>query len=343
MFAKLEINQTKQWGLLVVFTNSGSVENLSSYIYRKFLKSNRQMIYPKRIFFYLIAAVLFYSCYPGNKQNGQPVLVVNNADNRFADYWYGGEGEINTYDLEQSRYGEIRRGEAIMVFVTEPFDKKSQVKLDNPDRPGAEKISVLKLNHIRRFVTGIYDYSMMQSVFTPIDLNKKKYTLKTTTTSQDWCGHTFLQLNLESDRYKVSGFSYFESEGDEVTKIQAELLEDELWTQIRINPDHIKEGNCEVIPSAFYSRLMHDPLKSKQARVRKEKKGEISQLILEYAHLDRTVTIDYTVNFPHKIVAWTEVQDGKVMSKGKLKASVKSAYWREHDNRHEYLRDSLGI
>ncbi len=285
-----------------------------------------------------------HSCHPGSNHSGQTVLVANSlSNNSFADYWYKGEGELNTFELEQFRYGEMRKGEAVMVFVTEDFSKSKQVKLDNPDKHLGDKVSVMKLNHIRRFVTGIYDYSMMQSVFTPIDFLKYPKSLKATMTSQDWCGHVFTQLNLEGDRYKATGFSYFEKESDSTTKLKTDMLEDELWTRIRIAPEGIKEGNYEIIPSTFYSRLAHEPLKAKQARLRKEKDNNTSFLILEYLHLDRTITIGYTSDFPHKILSWTEMQGGSLMSKGKLKASVKTAYWRQHDNKHEFLRDSLGI
>ena len=293
---------------------------------------------------FITATLLNFGCHPGNKPTGKTVLVANNlTDDSFADYWYKGEGELNTFELEQSRYGEMRRGEAVMVFVTEDFSKSKQVKLDHPDKHPNDKVSVMKLNHIRRFVTGIYDYSMMQSVFTPIDFSKHPKSLKVTMTSQDWCGHVFTQLNLDGDSYKEKGFSYFESEGDATKKIKADMLEDELWTRIRLDPESLEEGNYHMIPSTFYSRLAHDPLKTKQARLRKEKQNDISVIILEYLHLDRTITIGYMPEFPHKILSWKELQDGKLLSKGKLKASVKSAYWRQHDNKHESLRDSLGI
>ena len=299
--------------------------------------------YPLYLFLSVWLTAILQGCYPGSNPNNQTVLVENTVGNNFADYWYSGKGELNTFDLDQLRYGEMRKGETVMVFVTEDFSKSKQVKLDNPAQHPNDKISVLKLNHIRRFITGIYDYSMMQSVFTPIDQDKKKSSLKLTTTLQDWCGHTFFQMNKDNDGYKISSFSYFEEEGDEVTKLNADLLEDEIWSLIRINPNHLPEGTYNVIPSTFYSRLAHDPLKAKQARIRKEKQEHINYLILEYLHLDRTLTIGYMPSFPHKILSWTEMQDGQLMSKGKLKASVKSAYWREHDNKHEHLRDSLGI
>ena len=300
-------------------------------------------INPTLSFLYLLITILFSNCSSNGSPVSQTVLVENAIGNSFAGYWYTGEGELNTFDLEQSRYGEMRKGEAVMVFVTEDFSKRDQVKLDNPDQHPNDKVSVLKLNHIRRFITGIYDYSMMQSVFTPIDQNNKSQSLKISTTAQDWCGHTFLQMNKDRDSYMVSGFSYFETEGDRTIKLKADLLEDEIWNLIRINPESIAEGNYNVIPSTFYSRLSHDPLKAKQARVRREKQEHVDLLILEYLHLNRTLTIGYMPSFPHKILSWEEIQNDQLMSRGKLKASIKSAYWRQHDNQHEYLRDSLGI
>ena len=301
--------------------------------------------------FLLLSSLMFsfwtLSCDIKNPPDNQTetVLVANDKDDRkkFDTYWYSGEGEVNTFEFEQSRYGERRKGEAIMVFVTEPFSKKKQVKLDDPTSTKEDVTVILKLNHIRRFVTGIYDYSMMQSIFTPINLNKTSNTLKVTTTSQDWCGHSFMQTNFDEGQYKISGFSYFESEGDKVTKLKSDLLEDELWTQIRINPDNIKEGNYDFIPSNFYTRLSHDKLQTKQARIRKQQGANVNFLILEYLHLDRTMTISYTPSFPYKIISWTEVQNGETLSKGKLKASIKSAYWQKHGNQDEHLRDSIGL
>ncbi|HHM20604.1 MAG TPA: hypothetical protein ENJ20_01155 [Bacteroidetes bacterium] len=286
--------------------------------------------------------LLAIGCFSADNADTPSVLVSNNkVESDFASYWYNGEGELNTYRLEQSRYGEMRDGEVVMVFVTEPFSKSKQVKPDHPAKNGTDKISVIKLNHIRRFSTGVYDYSMMQSVFTPVDLTTWKKTLKTTVTSQDWCGHTFYQLNYEGGKYKVRGFSYFEKEGDQTTTLKADLLEDELWTRLRINPNHLKEGVYHVIPALFYSRLAHQPLKPRQARLRKVKKENHTELLLEYLHLDRTLIISYLPDFPHKIIAWEEIQDGRPLSRGWLRASIKSAYWQQHDNRHTGLRDSL--
>ena len=99
----------------------------------------------------------------------RPSNLEENADaehTQFNEYWYAGLAEVSGYDLLQSRYGEIHEGKAAMIFVTEPFSKKKQVKLDNPGQAGKDNTSVLKLNSTRKFLTGIYPYSMMTSVFT---------------------------------------------------------------------------------------------------------------------------------------------------------------------------------
>jgi len=39
----------------------------------------------------------------------------------FKEYWYAGNAEITSYKLDQARYGELREGTSVLVYVTEPF------------------------------------------------------------------------------------------------------------------------------------------------------------------------------------------------------------------------------
>ena len=95
----------------------------------------------------------------------------------FKNYWYAGKAEVNAYNLDQSRYGENRDGKAMLIFVTEGFSKSKQVKLDDPEAAGNDKVTVMKLNYTKNFVTGIYPYSMMLSAFTATD--RTEVSLKT--------------------------------------------------------------------------------------------------------------------------------------------------------------------
>ena len=96
----------------------------------------------------------------------------------FAQYWFQGKAEVNHYKLEQNCYGEMRKGYAVLVFVTEDFTSK-QVKADNSDCSVSGAVPVMKFTPNRKFITGIYDYANMTSVFTPLDAIKHPQTFQT--------------------------------------------------------------------------------------------------------------------------------------------------------------------
>ncbi len=259
----------------------------------------------------------------------------------FNDYWYQGKAELSTYDVVQERYGETRSAEQVNVFVTEDFSKKKQVKLDDAVSAGDDRVPVLKLNAVRRFHTGIYDYSIMSSIFSPVDGSP---TLKTTCTVQDWCGQVFFQTNLEKSGIRARSFSYFETESDTDLWLPLILLEDELWTKVRLGPDKIPVGKINILPSDVYVRLRHKPFQPEAAELKIEQSGVESTLKINYLNIPRSLSIRYETASPHRILGWEETGgNGAVQSKGTLKASLMSAYWAQHDNSHSPLRDSLKL
>ncbi len=258
----------------------------------------------------------------------------------FNEYWYQGKAELSTYTVTQDRYGEIRNAEQVNVFVTEDFSKQKHVKLDDPAKAGTDRIPVLKLNSIRRFHTGIYDYSIMQSVFTPVDATP---TLKTTCTVQDWCGQVFAQTNLEAGGYQLRSFSYFESEGDQDMRLALSVLEDDLLLRIRLNPEGIPTGAVNVMPSVLYSRIRHRPYQVQSADLQIEKGEKESVLHLKYSGIQRSLDIRFETASPHRILGWEETDGGKLTSKGVLKTSRMETYWSENSNKFSNLRDSLQL
>jgi len=302
-----------------------------------------------------IACLLFlFSC--GNEISSptpskNPLAVqTKNTSNPFKDYWYQGKAEITNYDLQQARYGEMREGTAVLVFVTEEFSKKNHVKLDAPSRNPKDAIPVLKLNMTRKFNTGIYPYSMMMSSFTPIDLKKNPNVLKVTNTSQEWCGHTFMQLNLGKYSYDSQLFSYFESEGDEKTRLERTFVEDELWSKIRIDPSSLPQGNIDIIPSTTFARLKHIKFKNEKAIANLKEKGNEMHYQLDYKNLDRKLTIVFEKAFPHQINSWEETyKDGygagakTLTTKGTRKKSILLDYWSKNRNEDDHYRKELGL
>lgn len=261
----------------------------------------------------------------------------------FGDYWFQGKAEVNSYSLEQERYKEMRKGDAIMVFVTEDFSKKKQVKLDYPDQAAADKITVIKNNALRRFKTGIYDYSLMASVFTPVDLMHFPHSLKADASVQDWCGQVYAQLNLRGSGYDVHSYSYFEKEGDQDFRTENALLEEEIFNRIRINPEALPVGEVTILPSLFYTRLQHEPLKPQSATLSLEDIGLQRICILRYTSMNRTLKITFQKDFPYRINGWEEDNGDGFITKAKLVKSIRTAYWEQHSHEFDSWRDTLGL
>jgi hypothetical protein len=272
------------------------------------------------------------------------VLQATYVPNDFNAYWYAGKAEISSYTYQINRYDEARTGYAVLVFVTEPFSKSKQVKLDYPDRTSDDNISVLKLNTLQRFETGIYDYSMMTSLFTPVDLKAYPHSLKWNTSVQDWCGQVFSQLNWRGgNKYSTEQYSYFEMEGDKAPTTEGVLLEDELFTRLRINPASLPTEKVKVIPNLTYTRIRHKPIDGLAAQISFKDMGNGTKTCLLNYETKRRLEILFEANFPYKILGFVEFEGDKEMSRASLKKTILSDYWAKHDNKHAYLRDELGL
>ena len=101
------------------------------------------------------------------------------------NYWSQGKAEVNVYNVSQNRYQENHSGQLVSVFVTEDFLTDKQVK--NERYVNKNSTWILKNIQIKKFTTGVYDYSLFNSVFTPIDRTKFPKTLKVSASSQEWC------------------------------------------------------------------------------------------------------------------------------------------------------------
>lgn len=266
------------------------------------------------------------------------------ASDDFHSYWHAGKAEISSYNLKQARYGEIRPGKAVLIFVTEDLSKKLQVKLDDPTR--RNKINVLKMNFTKKFITGIYPYSLMLSVFTPVNRAKNPATIKASMSSQEWCGQVYTQVNLRGNRYAIKSHSYFEEEADERFSVRRAVLEDELWNLIRLDHENLPIGRLEVIPGLFYTRLQHVELRRCSAIAEKRESDLEYTYTLRFPDDHRELSIRYDKEFPFKILGWEETwnDDGKTMTtSAALDKTLYTDYWTKNANEFQYLRDSLNL
>lgn len=307
------------------------------------------------IFFLLLAATACQTSPSGvGRDTAYARPVAENFDqNKLSDYWYQGEAEITRYELSQNRYEDVHPGEAIAIFVTEDFLTDEQIKNDRYQNPNS--VSVLKTNLIRRFTTGLYDYSVMTSVFTPVNTPDWLATLKVTTTAQDWCGHAFMQLNYRDDAYQMQLNSYFESEGDQDKEVGQAILEDELLNRIRINPESLPTGEIKIFPGTMIVRLMHlefEPLNaqvSRQPYEGTEFEGEkLTIYRLEYPELPRTYEIIYEDVVPYRIAGWKDTYPSAFDKQPRTTVArrthtMKSPYWEKNGLEEMDLRSALGL
>ncbi|GAB5526893.1 MAG: hypothetical protein Roseis2KO_47650 [Roseivirga sp.] len=281
--------------------------------------------------------------------SSQETKKATPVSKEWKNYWYSGQAELTRYKLEQSRYGEIHEGDAVMIFVTEDFLEDKQVKYEGGPRDRVK--SVLKLNNTKRFWTGIYPYSLITSSFSPID---GQPTIKVSTSAQEWCGHSYSQLNLRNSQYEGVLHSYFQNEADQEFNLEAALLEDEVWAMIRMRPGDLPTGDIKIIPGTQFLRLNHHDFKIETAEAslskirNKELSSEaLSQYKIEYKNLNRVLSITFETAFPYTIVAWEEQEtsrNGAVYTTRATRThAVKSPYWGQNSLADSVMRQNLGF
>ncbi|WP_405570325.1 septum formation inhibitor Maf [Winogradskyella sp. Asnod2-B02-A] len=299
----------------------------------------------------LIASLMLcFSCKEKESATSKPVVISTSKtevlapkaklSESFRNYWYNGEAEITSYKLEQERYGEIREGQAVLVFVTEDFLPKEQVKADNYNE---HNTPILKMNATKNFITGIYPYSIMQSTFYPVANNQ--HALKISASVQEWCGHVYTQLNNRDD-FEVVTHSYFQGEADSTFNLEKNWTENELWTKLRIDPKSLPVGEIDIIPSLEYIRLNHDELKSYKAFASLEN----GSYTISYENLDRVLKINFNTNFPYDILGWEETStsgsgasEEVLTTKATKLKTLKSDYWNKKSVSDGTLRETLKL
>jgi hypothetical protein len=271
------------------------------------------------------------------------------ASPAFWERWSDGQAELDGYRVTMPRYGEPRDGHVVLVYVTEEMNQKTLVKDDTGAVPPDQKEVVLKLNHTLKFRTGIYPYSVMTSVFSPVgSAGRERFApVKISFTAQEWCGHVFQMVTPTLDAFSSILHSYFSVEGDREDHVTTEpltLYEDALWIQLR-ELDGPFEGGGDwegyVVPSLWQLRKTHrlaEPVKATITREEAEVDGTpITRFTLRYADYSRTWDIEGAE--PHRILAW-RTSDGE---EGTLTGTVRLPYWQLNANGDERYLAELGL
>jgi len=271
----------------------------------------------------------------------------------FWAHWGDGQAELNGYRLTEPRYGEKRSGTAVLVFVTEDMSESLRVKADPGKHPPSDVFPVLKLNSIRDFQTGIYDYNVMTSTFARVSLGWP--VAKVSFSAQEWCGHVYHQLLPRAGRIAGLFHSYFDGEADGKDDLELPkdgVFEDALPILLRgWGIAYLKPGETRTVPflpSLLGARLGHRPLAWGRARIGRANepatvvvaagsiKVETWTVVVEGGP---TSTYQFESAPPYRLVRWA----ADTGEEGVLLKSTRLAYWKLNaPGGEKYLKD-LGL
>jgi len=281
------------------------------------------------------------------------------TDPEFGSHWHDGKAELDGYRLDVARYGEPRTGQAVMIFVTEPFRAGTRVKADDPSRAPADVFDALKLNFVRDFQTGIYDYNTMVSLFVRSDTFAP---VKLTFSSAEWCGHVYEELLVDPKRIHHRLFSYFEGEttSGDLPRPAGGMIEEELFVRLRgLRGEFMQPGEKKTVPflaGSFHRRMAHASATWTRAEIER-----LAAPVRVQVPAGSFTTLAYVVRvaggregrfhieaaYPHRIVqwAWTAPRGSMLggADAGQLTGTQRLAYWQLNGNGQERWLRQLGL
>ncbi|MCU1280869.1 MAG: hypothetical protein JWM53_4415 [bacterium] len=271
--------------------------------------------------------------------------------------WGDGKAELDGYALVEPRYGQPREGTAVAIFVTEDFSDTLRVKADPGKHAKSDVVPVIKLNLVRDFQTGIYDYNTMTSTFLRTEFGGRDYwpLMKTSFSSQEWCGHVYMHWIPRGARLTGVSHSYFDGEADQTPELELPaggVLEDALPVLVRgLRGDWLPPGATRQVPflrSQLRTRLLHVPAKWGDATVsRSPSSSEVKTALGTLRAFSYTVaetggdTITFTVEepAPHRLLAWKSSSG----ESARILGSARLEYWKLHDNGDGKALELLGL
>lgn len=290
---------------------------------------------------------------PGAELTGIPAEPEGSASSAFWDHWGDGRAELDSYRAVVPRYGERRRGELVLIYVTEPHDRRTWIKDDGAEAP--DRVEVLKLNSSLKFLTGIYPYSVMTSVFSPVaDWGTERFQpVKIGHSVQEWCGHYFHQVWPGRELQRSLRMSYFPSEGEVLTQTavpEGTLYEDALLIQLReLDGGFAGGGDWEgwMVPSLWNVRRGVADGAPVRAAIRRESveagsdsssdTAAVTRFTLSYG--DYTRRYDVEAAPPRRILGWTTSVGDTV----RLVRTRRLPYWTQNDPEGRAFREELGL
>jgi hypothetical protein len=300
------------------------------------------------------AAIVFMAALTGSSPPREPTTAQVEFDTR----WHDGRAELDGYRYTITRYGQKRQGQAVMIYVTEPWSRGKRVKVEDASKNPADVFDVLKLNLVRDFQTGIYDYNTMVSLFVA---SHDFSPVEVTFTSAEWCGNVYAKVLFDNDTVNETLFSYFEDETGtkSIERPRDGLAQDALFILLRgLRGAFLSPGGKRAVPllsGILESRLRHQPLQWSTAEI--ERSGTPVSIRVPSGNWSNAVYYEVRVQDGRtgrfwiepdrdgRVLkwSWTESGKGEASESGELTGTLRTAYWKENGPGNERLLRQLGL
>jgi len=245
-----------------------------------------------------------------------------------------------------------------MIYVTEPWSLSKRVKVNDYSKDPSDVFDVLKLNLVRDFQTGIYDYNTMLSLFvrtqdfSPVEMSF---------TSAEWCGNVYARVGFEADSLQEALYSYFEDEtaSRSLSRPADGVPEDALFILLRgLKGEFLAPGVRHTIPllsGMLESRLRHRPLEWTMAEIFRAEEpvsvrvpaGTWPKSVYFEVKLQNGRTGRFWIepDGDRRVLKWTWGEPGKseASENGELTGSMRTAYWKENGPGNERRLRHLGL
>ncbi len=292
------------------------------------------------------------SLFPDLAEFGElPSAPQESASGEFWDHWGDGHAELSGYRMTIQRYGAAREAELALIYVTEPHDRRTWIKDD--DVAGGDRVEVLKLNSTVQFLTGVYPYSVMTSVFAPVDRYREEpfAPVRIAHSVQEWCGAYSHFVWPGRDRFRSLRMSYFAHEGERVSEVDTDrdtLYEDALLVQLReLDGPFAGGGEWEglLVPELWRLRAGHGGTEPVQARIGREqgvrtaegREVPVTRFTLTAGEYERVYEVEAE---GARRVLWWSTSTG---DEAELVGTARLAYWNLNRPGDEAVREELGL
>ena len=243
--------------------------------------------------------------------------------------WDDGRAEIDAYEATIKRYGILRSLTAYIVVVKEDLSKTQLVKADPGHDPGDLR-TVLKLNHVLNYPTGIYSYHQMASCF--FDRGSMDL-VKLSLTSNEWCGNTYKEYTRRDGRGTLHVHTYWDNQAEATYDLPTGpdvVFYDALPLWIRSLPQSAgTERALRLLPSQIESKGPRPEAQAATLVAAREEgivvpAGRFRALRWELRTAGGPPDVYWTAgDAPHVLVAWDRGDGGAY----RLKWTQRLAYW----------------